>query len=82
MTELQRLFLIYSGMYLVALCALYLAFHVALIILEREARIKHAKCKVLMANKRAQEQVRWKKAYELYYKKHQIEAPQILESAG
>jgi len=81
MTELQRIFLIYTGMYFVVLGALYLAFHVALIILEREARIKHAKCKVFMANKRADEQERWKTAYALYNKKHQIETPQLLETA-
>jgi hypothetical protein len=52
MTELQRIFLVYTGMYFVVIAALYLAFHVALIILEREARIKHAKCKVLVARKR------------------------------
>jgi hypothetical protein len=81
MTELQKVFLIYTGMYFVVLGALYLAFHVALIILEREARIKHAKCKVLMANKRADEHERWKTAYALYNKKHQIETPQMLETA-
>ncbi|NLV21382.1 MAG: hypothetical protein GXY49_05295 [Syntrophomonadaceae bacterium] len=81
MTELQRIFLVYTGMYFVVLGAMYLAFHVALIMLEREARIKHAKCKVFVAKKRAEEQERWKTAYDLYYKKHQAEAPQMLKSA-
>lgn len=81
MTELQRVFLVYTGMYFVVIAALYLAFHVALIILEREARLKHAKCKVLVAKKRADEQERWKTAYALYNKKHQKEAPQRLETA-
>lgn len=81
MTELQKVFLIYTGMYFVVLGALYLAFHVALIILEREARIKHAKCKVFMANKRADEHERWKTAYALYNKKHQHESSQVLTTA-
>jgi hypothetical protein len=81
MTELQRIFLAYTGMYFVVLAAMYLAFHVALIMLERAARIKHAKCKVLVAKQRADEQERWKVAYALYNKKHQIEKPNMLESA-
>jgi hypothetical protein len=81
MTELQRIFLIYTGMYFVVLSAMYLAFHVALIMLEREARIKHAKCKVLVAKKRAEEQEKWKTAYDLYYKKRRSELPTGLESA-
>lgn len=81
MTELQRIFLAYTGMYFVVLGAMYLAFHVALIMLERAARIKHAKCKVLVAKQRADEQERWKVAYALYNKKHQMENPNMLESA-
>ncbi len=81
MTELQRVFLVYTGMYFVVIAALYLAFHVALIILEREARIKHAKCKVLVARQRAEEKERWSTAYAIYNKKQQPEVPQRLETA-
>lgn len=69
MTELQKTFLFYSAIFLVIQGALYLGFHVFLIMLERNARIKHAQCKEYLQKKRASEQVRWKMAYELYDKK-------------
>ena len=69
MTDLQKVFLLYTCLYFVIKGALFLGFYVILIILERQARIKHAKCKVLMIAKKGSEQERWKVAYDLYNKK-------------
>lgn len=70
MTDLQKVFLLYTCLYFAIKGALFLGFYVILIMMERTARIKHAKCKVLMANQRANEQERWQVAYKLYNKKH------------
>lgn len=81
MTELQMIFLMYTCLYLVIKGALFLGFYVILIMMERQARIKHAKCKVLMANKKVAEQERWKVAYALYNKKHGSENFTMLSNA-
>jgi hypothetical protein len=70
MTELQRVFLFYACVYLVVKGALFLGFYVVLIMLERQARIKHAKCKAFIRQKRIDEQQRWKVAYQLYRKRY------------
>lgn len=82
MTELQKVFLFYSCVFVVAQFALYLGFHVALIMLERSARIKHKKCKALVQEKRQSEQERWKVAYDLYYQKHPDQAKTALKEAS
>jgi len=61
--------------------ALFLGYYVILIMLERQARIKHAKCKVLMTAKKASEQERWKVAYDLYNKKRGPEKLTMLGNA-
>ena len=81
MTELQKVFLLYTCLYFVIKGALFLGFYVVLIILERQARIKHAKCKVLMASKKVSEQERWKVAYDLYNKKRGSENLTMLGNA-
>lgn len=81
MTELQKLFLMYTCFYFAIKGALFLGFYVALIMIERQARIKHAKCKVLMARKKVAEQERWKVAYDLYNKKHSSENLTMLGNA-
>ena len=70
MTEFQRLFLFYSCVYLVVKCSLAIAFYVVTIILERQARIKHAKCRKLISEQRVDEAQRWKVAYQLYNKRY------------
>lgn len=81
MTDLQKVFLLYTCLYFVIKGALFLGFYVALIMIERQARIKHAKCKVLMANKKADEQERWQVAYNLYNKKHSSENLNLLSTS-
>lgn len=74
MTDLQKVFLLYTCIYFVIKGALFLGFYVILIMLERQARIKHAKCKALIARQRVSEQERWQVAYSLYNKKHGSES--------
>ena len=81
MTELQKVFLLYTCLYFIVKGALFLGFYVVLIMIERQARIKHAKCKVLMASKKVSEQERWKVAYELYNKKCNSENLTMLGNA-
>ena len=81
MTELQKVFLLYTCLYFAVKGALALGFYVILIMLERQARIKHAKCKVLIAEQRSSEQERWKVAYELYDKRHRQDPAPILSEA-
>lgn len=73
MTELQKIFLFYTCIFFVVQWALFAGFYVVLIMIERQARIKHQKCKELISVKRASEQERWKVAYALYDKKKQNE---------
>jgi hypothetical protein len=70
MTDLQKIFLMYSCLYLAVQFALFASFWVILIVLEKQARVKHAKCKALVAAKRASEQERWKAAYALYHTRY------------
>lgn len=81
MTELQKVFLIYTCLYFVIKGALFLSFYVVLIMLERQARIKHAKCKALLLQQRSREQERWKIAYDLFNKRRNSETPAQLKEA-
>ncbi len=81
MTELQQVFLMYTCLYFVIKGALFLGFYVILIMMERQARIKHAKCKLLLASKKVIEQERWKVAYDLYNKKRGSENLTMLGNA-
>ncbi len=81
MTEIQKVFLLYTCLYFVIKGALFLGFYVVLIMLERQARIKHAKCKLLIARQRSSEQERWKVAYDLYNKRRRTDAAQTLSQA-
>lgn len=73
MTELQKVFLFCTCIFFVIQWALFATYWVVLIMVERQARIKHAKCKELIATKRELEQERWKVAYALYDKKQQAD---------
>lgn len=81
MTELQKVFLIYTCLYFAIKGALFLSFYVVLIMLERQARIKHAKCKALLLQQRSSEQERWKIAYDLFNKRRSSENPALLKEA-
>ena len=81
MTELQKLFLFYTFIFFVIQWALFAAYWVVLIMVEREARIKHAKCKELVAAKRASEKERWQVAYALYDKRDQKENLPLVDAS-
>ncbi|KUG04357.1 hypothetical protein ASZ90_018228 [hydrocarbon metagenome] len=68
MTELQKIFLLGVCVYYVFKGSLYVTLYVALIIVERHARLRHKKIKMMLRKKRADEQERWKVAYNLYEK--------------
>lgn len=81
MTELQKVFLFYTCLYFAVKGALFLGFYVVLIMLERQARLKHAKCKALMVQQKSSEQERWKIAYDLYNKRRSNENVATLREA-
>jgi hypothetical protein len=82
MTDLQKVFLMYTCIYFVIQFALFMGFWVILVMLERAARIKHAKCKELVAAKRVSEQERWKTAYALYNRRCEKKNPFYLVKAN
>ena len=69
MTSLQKQFLLYTCIYFLIKGSLYVALYIATVIAEKNARERHAQLKEYLDVKRADENVRWKKAYELYEKK-------------
>lgn len=71
MTELQQTFLFYTCIYFMIKGALYVALYMATIVIEKDARERFAKLRVLLERKRADEAVRWQGAYRQYYKKQQ-----------
>jgi hypothetical protein len=71
MTELQQTFLFYTFIYFLVKGGLYVALYMATIIIEKDARERFAKLRVLLERKRADEAVRWEGAYRQYYKKQQ-----------
>lgn len=70
MTELQKVFLFYTFIYFLIKGGLYFGLYVATIIAEKQARIRHARLKVYLKQKRAEEDERWKVAYKLYNRKY------------
>ncbi len=73
MTELQKMFLFGVFIYYVFKGSLYVVLYVALIIAEKNARLRHEKIKKMLREKRADEKIRWKVAYSLLEK--QEDAP-------
>lgn len=82
MTDLQKIFLLYSCIYLVITFALFMAFMTVLVWVEKYARIQHAKCKALVAAKRASEKEQWKVAYALYHERYEKKNPCHLVKAS
>lgn len=80
MTEMQQTFLFYTFIYFLLKGGLYVALYVATIIVEKDARERYAKLRVLLARKYADEEKRWQGAYRQYYRKQQdtksIQLPQ------
>lgn len=72
MTELQKVFLSYVFLYYLVKAGLYVALWVALVAVERFARLRHEQIKQYLREKRAEEQIRWEVAYALYHKKTEI----------
>lgn len=72
MTELQKVFLFYTFLYFVLKGGCYVALYVALIIVEKNARLRHARFLKYHRQKRAEEQIKWNVAYNLYDKKKDI----------
>ncbi|MGB4303467.1 MAG: hypothetical protein WBJ34_06665, partial [Syntrophomonadaceae bacterium] len=81
MTELQQTFLFYTFIYFLIKGGLYVALYVATIVIEKDARQRYAKLRVLLARKRAEEAQRWEGAYRLYYRR-QNTAPMTLKQAS
>lgn len=72
MTELQKVFLFYTFLYFVLKGGCYVALYVALIIVEKNARLRHERFLKHHRQKRAEEQIKWKVAYSLYDKKKDV----------
>lgn len=69
MTELQKVFLFYTFLYFIFKGGIYAGLYVALIIAEKLARQRHDVFLKYQRQKRADEQIKWKVAYDLYDKK-------------
>ncbi len=65
MTALQKTFLMYTFVYFLVKGGLFVALYVALIMVEKDARMRFAKLRVFLNNKRAGEEERWATAYRL-----------------
>ena len=65
MTALQKTFLMYTFVYFLAKGGLFVALYVALVIVEKDARMRFAKLRVFLERKREGEQERWSTAYRL-----------------
>lgn len=68
MTELQKMFLIGVFIYYLFKGSLYVVLYVALIVVERNSRLRWKKTQQMLTEKRADEEDRWKVAYSLYEK--------------
>ena len=79
MTDLQKVFLFYTFLYFVLKGALYVVLYVALVVAEKLARRRHEQFLAYVRKKRAEEQVRWQVAYNLYYKKKHPQENKPLE---
>lgn len=69
MTELQQTFLFYCFIYFLVKGGLYVGLYVVTVMIEKHARERYARLRVLLAHKRADEAQRWQTAYRLYYDK-------------
>ena len=69
MTELQQTFLMYSAIYIIAKCGIFVCLYVALIIVEKHARERHRQLHLFLVDKRAEEEVKWAFAYKQYQQK-------------
>lgn len=72
MTELQQTFLMYSAVYIVAKCGIFVCLYVALIIVEKHARERHKQLHLFLVDKRAKEETRWAFAYKQYQHKKSL----------
>lgn len=80
MTELQKIFLLGVFVYYLGKGALYVTLYVALIIVEKHARLRQKQIQMYLRKQRAEERERWKVAYNLYEnKKKEIPASKPLE---
>lgn len=77
MTHLQKIFLLYSLVYIAIQFALIMGFREVLKWIEKKGRIEHAKRRELIIAKRAAEQERWKVAYALYHKQYENNIPVV-----
>lgn len=75
MTELQRLFLLGVFVFYVFKGSMYVVLYVALIVVEKNARLRHAQIREMLKNKRADEKVRWKVAYDLLERQEEMPNP-------
>jgi len=76
MTELQKVFLTYSFLYYLVKVGFYIALWVALVAVERYARLRHEKVKQYLRQKRPEERVRWEVAYRLHDNKNELPVQQ------
>lgn len=81
MTELQQTFLFYTMIYFLLKGAVFVAFYVVTIIIEREARIRHAQLKVYLKHKRKAEEARWQVAYSMLNNKKLAKQEEALLSS-
>lgn len=65
MTELQKTFLMYTFAYFLVKGGLFIALYVALVMVEKDARMRFAKLRVFLNKKREEERERWATAYRL-----------------
>ncbi len=75
MTELQRLFLLGVFVYYVFKGSMYVVLYVALIVVEKNARMRHAQIREMLKGKRADEKERWKVAYSLLERQEEMPIP-------
>ncbi|NLJ72982.1 MAG: hypothetical protein GX333_08230 [Syntrophomonadaceae bacterium] len=80
MTELQQTFLFYTMIYFMLKGAVFVAFYIVTIIIEREARIRHAQLRVYLKQKRNAEENRWQVAYQMLNDKKLAKQEQALLS--
>jgi|GEM_PF-1422041 hypothetical protein len=69
MSSLQKTFLLYVFIYFLCKGALYCSLYVICVMIEKNARMRWAKLRVILKAKREDEERRWSTAYRLYYQR-------------
>ncbi|NLO20396.1 MAG: hypothetical protein GX119_00115 [Syntrophomonadaceae bacterium] len=72
MTELQEMFLFCTFIYYLFKGSVFVVLYVALVIVEKHARLRQEQIRKMLREKRAEEQVKWKVAYDLLEKQKNI----------